>query len=155
MTTPGTWPEFVHRRRVQFADTDAAGIVHFTTYFRYVEEAEHAMWRAAGLSISTPGANYSFPRISASMEYHAPLRFEEEIDVRIRIVEAGSRTVRYDAVIWRGTTRIGTGRMMMACVTTGKDGALEAVPFPEHIRQALGLPSAGSDSGGSKPGSPS
>lgn len=136
----GEWPEFTYRRRVEFADTDAAGIVHFSMYFRYVEEAEHAMWRAAGLSIAPPGADYGFPRISASMDYHAPLRFEEELDVRIRIVEAGSRTIRYEAVLWRGETRIGTGRMMMACVTKGEGGALEAVPFPEHVRQALGLP---------------
>ena len=41
-------------RRVQFYETDAAGIVHFSWFFRYMEEAEHALWREAGLSIHPP-----------------------------------------------------------------------------------------------------
>ena len=40
---------FRYTRRVQFSETDLAGIAHFSTYFRYMEEAEHALWRAAGL----------------------------------------------------------------------------------------------------------
>ena len=36
------------RRRVQFYETDAAGIVHFSWFYRYMEEAEHALWREAG-----------------------------------------------------------------------------------------------------------
>ena len=40
--------EFTYRRRVQFYETDLAGIVHFSWYPRYMEEAEHAMWRDAG-----------------------------------------------------------------------------------------------------------
>ena len=46
-----SWPGFRYSRRVQFAETDLAGIVHFSMFFRYMEEAEHALWRAAGLTI--------------------------------------------------------------------------------------------------------
>src|SRR5689334_6065032 len=42
---------FRYTRRVQFSETDMAGIVHFSAYFRFMEEAEHALWRAAGVSI--------------------------------------------------------------------------------------------------------
>ena len=49
--------EFVYRRRVQFAETDLAGIVHFSNIFRYMEEAEHALWRAAGLTIAERGTH--------------------------------------------------------------------------------------------------
>ena len=49
--------EFVYKRRVQFAETDLAGIVHFSTIFRYMEEAEHALWRAAGLTIAERGSD--------------------------------------------------------------------------------------------------
>ena len=45
------------RRRVQF-ETDMAGVVHFSWYFRYMEEAEHALWREAGLSMASPGARH-------------------------------------------------------------------------------------------------
>ena len=40
--------EYRHKRRVQFYETDAAGIVHFSWYFRYMEEAELRAWREAG-----------------------------------------------------------------------------------------------------------
>ena len=43
--------EFVYKRRVEYRETDASGLVHFTVFFAYAEEAEHAMWRAAGVSV--------------------------------------------------------------------------------------------------------
>ena len=55
-------------RRVQFHETDAAGLVHFSCFFRYMEEAEHALWWAAGLSIHPPGTEVGFPRRATSFE---------------------------------------------------------------------------------------
>ena len=77
--------EYRFRRRVQFYETDAAGIVHFSWFFRYMEEAEHALWREAGLSIAPPDGEIGFPRVAASFDYHRALRFEHEFDVCIRI----------------------------------------------------------------------
>ena len=50
-----------------------AGLVHFSVFFRYMEEAEHALWRAAGLTIATVGEEFGFPRVAASFDFHAPL----------------------------------------------------------------------------------
>ena len=59
-----------YRRRVEFAETDAAGIVHFSVFFRYMEEAEHALWRNAGMASSTS-------RESDQLAAHlGPLRFQ-------------------------------------------------------------------------------
>ena len=58
-------PAAIYRRRVEFAETDAAGMVHFSVFFRYMEEAEHAAWRAAGLDIFEGHEEQSWPRISA------------------------------------------------------------------------------------------
>ena len=136
---PPERPRFVYRRRVAFADTDQAGIVHFSVYFRYMEEAEHALWRDAGLSIAPPGASYGFPRVSASFEYRQPLRFEDEFEVRLHIDHASARSLRYRAEVWRGADRIGTGTMVMASVSKAADGTMKAVAFPEHVRRALGI----------------
>ena len=87
--------EYRLRRRVQFYETDAAGIVHFSWFFRYMEEAEHALWRAAGLSIAPPGSEVAFPRVSAAFDFHRPLRFEEEFDVHIRVAAITEKTIRY------------------------------------------------------------
>src|SRR4051794_1938674 len=55
---------FQYSRRVAFAETDLAGIVHFSTFFRYMEEAEHALWRAAGLPVFQTMNNAGWPRVS-------------------------------------------------------------------------------------------
>src|SRR5262245_24638607 len=68
------------RRRVQFYETDVAGIVHFSWFFRYMEEAEHALWRQAGLRIHPDQSDIGWPRVAASFEFHRPLRFEDEFD---------------------------------------------------------------------------
>ena len=87
--------EYRLKRRVQFYETDAAGIVHFSCYFRYMEEAEHAMWRSAGLSIAQAGTDMGWPRVAASFEYHRPLRFEEEFEITMRVAERTEKSIRW------------------------------------------------------------
>jgi acyl-CoA thioester hydrolase len=125
--------EHVLRRRVQFYELDSAGIVHFSWYFRYLEEAEHALWRAAGLSIAPPGAAVAFPRVSASFDYHRPLRFEDEFDIRIRITAIADKSIQYACTLYRGETHIATGAATIVCVTKGADGTMKAAPIPREI----------------------
>jgi len=87
------------KRRVHFYETDVAGIVHFSWFFRYMEEAEHALWREAGLSIHPPASEIGWPRVAASCEFHRALRFEDEFEIAIRISEITRRTIA------RGTDR--------------------------------------------------
>src|SRR6185295_8704623 len=87
--------EYRLRRRVQFYETDAAGIVHVSWFFRYMEEAEHALWREAGLSIHVPGSEYGFPRVSTSFDFHRALRFEQEFDIHIRVTAITKKSIQY------------------------------------------------------------
>ncbi|MEQ2009187.1 MAG: acyl-CoA thioesterase, partial [Limisphaerales bacterium] len=43
--------EFKALRRVEFSETDMAGIVHYSNFFKYMETAEHAFFRSLGFSI--------------------------------------------------------------------------------------------------------
>ena len=83
--------EYRLKRRVQFYETDMAGIVHFSWFFRYLEEAEHAMWREAGLSIAD-GSGIGWPRVEASFEFHRPLTVRR----RVRGAPAHRRQRRAD-----------------------------------------------------------
>ena len=49
--TTGMKKPFMMQRRVELADTDMAGIVHFSAYFRYAETAEHEFFREGTLRI--------------------------------------------------------------------------------------------------------
>ena len=72
--------EHRYQRRVQFHETDLAGIVHFSWYFKYMEEAEHALWRSVGMSIAPPNPEFGFPRVNATCDFKAPLKFEEHLE---------------------------------------------------------------------------
>jgi len=134
--------EHCYRRRVQFAETDLAGMVHFSWYLRYVEEAEHDLWREAGLSIADPAAPVGFPRVSFAIDYHAPLRFEDVFEVRIRIDEMSRRTIRYRSEITRGGTVVATSTHTAVCVRT-PPAPMEAADIPENVRRRLALPTSG------------
>ena len=98
-----------------------------------MEEAEHALWRAAGLSIARPGARVVFPRVAAAFEYHKPLRFEDEFEVHIHIATISEKSMRYRCEITRDETRIATGSTTIVCVVKQENGAMSATPFPPEI----------------------
>jgi acyl-CoA thioester hydrolase len=123
-------------RRVHFYETDMAGIVHFSWFFRYLEEAEHAMWREAGLTIAG-GYGVGWPRIEASFEYHRPLKFEDEFQVHLRIIGKDARTIRYEGIISRGDERIATGRMAIKCVTRKPGEPMRSADIPPEIDALL------------------
>jgi YbgC/YbaW family acyl-CoA thioester hydrolase len=136
---------FEHRltRRVQFHETDLAGVVHFSCYFRYMEEAEHALWRAAGLSIHPKSAEVGWPRVHASFDYHRALHFEDEFEVWIRIVAIEERTIRYTCLLSRGETRIATGRFTIACASLRPNEPMRGTEIPKEIRARLSVAPAG------------
>lgn len=125
--------EYRLRRRVQFYETDAAGIVHFSWFFRYMEEAEHALWREAGLSIAPPDAEISWPRVAASFDFHSALRFEQEFDVWLRVAGISKKTIRYTCLLTLGDTKIATGTLTVACVRKRPNEPMKAIEIPPEI----------------------
>lgn len=121
------------RRRVQFYETDAAGVVHFTCFFRYMEEAEHALWREAGLSIAPAGADVAFPRVAAAFEFHRPLRFEDEFDITIRITAIADKTIGYTCTLSKDHERVATGTLTIACARARPGEPMKAVSIPPDI----------------------
>jgi len=85
-------------RRVEFSETDMAGIVHFSQFFRYMEAAEHDLFRSLGHSIVTDidGVHFGWPRVRAECDYTAPLRFEDEVEVRVLIREMRPKAILLD-----------------------------------------------------------
>ena len=125
--------EYRLKRRVQFYETDAAGIVHFSWFFRYMEEAEHAMWRAVGLSVAPPGSEIGWPRVAASFEFHRELRFEDEFEVWLRVTAIGTKTIQFACVLMRDETKIATGALTIACASQQPNQPLKGMPIPPDI----------------------
>ena len=128
--------EFRYKRRVEFAETDLVGVVHFSWIARYMEEAEHALWRAAGLSIAPTNRTVLFPRVGLTIDFKAPLIFEDEFEVHVRIESMSARTIRYSHTLTRGETVIATGTMAATCVAAGPP-PLKPVDIPAEVVRGL------------------
>jgi acyl-CoA thioester hydrolase len=129
--------EYRLRRRVHFYETDAAGIVHFSAFFRYMEEAEHALWREAGLSIHPFEGDIGFPRVATSFDFHRPLHFAQEFEVSVRIVAMTRKTIRYACLVMQGETKIATGSLTIACARCRPNEPMTAIEIPPEITARL------------------
>ena len=123
---------FTYNRRVHFSETDMAGIVHFSVYFRYMEEAEHALWRAADLEIDQIETTGGWPRVSAGFDYKTPLRFGDVFDVAVRIGSVTRRSFRYDFTFTRDGNPVGNGFIVAVC-SSKEGGRLHAVDVPHEM----------------------
>ncbi len=136
--------EFTLSHRVEFSETDMAGIVHFANFFRMMENAEHAFFRSLGFSIHAHDGStvIGWPRVSTSCEYLKPLRFEEIVDIQLLVAEVRTRSIRYAFRFWKddggARTEIARGAVTTVCTTVDKTtGKLGAVAIPEAIRAAI------------------
>ena len=130
--------EFTMHRRVQFAETDMAGVLHFSNYFRYMEEIEHAFWRSLDLTVYLREADpyLSWPRVATGCEYFAPLHFEDEVDLALRVTKVGQKSLSYEVQFRRSGERCATGLVTAVCCAT-KPGSFLPTPIPAAIRSKL------------------
>lgn len=132
--------QFITSRRVEFADTDMAGIIHFANYYRYMEEAEHAFFRSLGLSImqsQSDGSVIGWPRVSAACSFEAPAYFEDILEVRLKVVRKGVKSLNYEIEFWRGSTRLAHGRLKTVCCVCRHGQPLESIPIPAEYNQKV------------------
>ena len=126
--------EFTTTRRVEFCETDLAGVMHFSNYFRVMEQVEHEFWRSLGLSvISDDETRVSWPRKSTSFEYHRPVRFEDEMQCRLIVTKLGDRSITYEVNFSCRGEPVAKGTTTMVCCRM-KDGTFESVPIPAKTR---------------------
>ena len=90
MTSPAT---HIHRRRVEFADTDAAGVAHFSRLLAMVEEAEHGFFRERGIPILTTES--AWPVVKTKVDFAAPCRFGDELEIRLGDFQPGKSSLAY------------------------------------------------------------
>lgn len=131
-------------RRVEFAESDMAGIMHFSNFYRWMETVEHEFFRSLGLSIhmQVNGQSIGWPRLEASCKFKSPLKFEETATIHLDIEEITDKTVTYRFNIEKdgdeGIIRIAKGRMTTVCATLEPEtGKLSAIPIPRAIREKL------------------
>jgi YbgC/YbaW family acyl-CoA thioester hydrolase len=128
-------------RRIEFADTDMAGIVHFANFFRFMEAAEVDFLRSRGLSVVLPmeGQKISFPRVAASCDYFKPAYFEDLLEIAVTVHKIGRKSVTYAFEFFKDGEPIARGQVSSVCCRV--DGRkLEAIEIPPGIREKIESP---------------
>jgi acyl-CoA thioester hydrolase len=135
--------QFTAIRRVEFSDTDMAGIVHYSNFFRYMETAEHAFFRSLGHSVVMPQFDppLGLPRVHAECDYLHPLRFEDEVEIRLLVVEKTARSLsyrfRFRKLNQQPPIEVARGGVTVVCVAHGPDGKLKSVPLPALVASQI------------------
>jgi acyl-CoA thioester hydrolase len=121
--------EHVERVRVAWVDTDAGGRIHFSNAFRWAEIAETGLMRRLGM-LDDWG---DYPRRHVEAEFLNVLRFEDEIEVRIRVERLGRTSITYGWTIAKDGEVYISGRHTV--VNVDRDGRPE--PLSDRVRSAL------------------
>ena len=127
--------EFRTKRKIEFADTDMAGIVHFTRFFVFMESAEHEFLRSLGTSVVTEwnGDRIGWPRLTASCDYLSPLRFEDEVEILLWVSKKSTKSLTYQFHFTHDGIDIARGQLTTVCCITNPGEKLRAIPIPEFI----------------------
>ncbi len=138
---------FEHQRRVEFHETDLAGIVHFSNFYRYMETAEHEFMRSLGHPVPQEmnEAEIGWPRVSASCEFRKPARHDDLLVIRVSIDEIRTHSVHYSFRFYLdpADAPIAPATGAAACVKF-ETGSPAPAPIPDEIRADLEAARAGS-----------
>jgi len=125
-------PVQVHRTRVEWVDTDAAGIHHHSTVTRFVEAAEAALVRRLGID----GYFQVAPRRQWQVDYTASLRFGQEVTTELRVARVGRSSLTLAFEVWgephegRPRTRAAHGSYVTVHVDGSHDTGVQSSPWP-------------------------
>jgi len=130
---------FVTTRRVEFSDTDAAGIMHFAAFFRMMEQAEHDLLRSVGLSVVTHDAEstLSWPRVAARCDFEAAAHFEELLEIEVRIARLGNKSVTFAHRFTRGGQQLAAGQITSVCCRMRAGAPPEPIAIPASYADKL------------------
>ena len=146
---------FVVRRRVEFRDTDAAGIAHFSAFFVWMESAEHELLRHAGVPLvdvvdgveaSAPAddggerelpGTYSWPRVSANCDYKSAVRFNDELDIVVGLEAIGRSSLTWAFRFEQAGRWIAQGRVVAVRCLLRPGLPPVAVPIPAAVQRRL------------------
>lgn len=122
-------------RKVEFSDTDVAGIVHFSRFYVFMETAEHEFLNSLGTSVHAvvDGRLLGWPRLMASCEFFRPARFEDTLRIELCIERLGTKSVTYSAEFSCDGQRIAKGSITSVCCVLRHGERPRSVAIPADL----------------------
>lgn len=122
--------------RVYYEDTDAGGVVYYANYLKYLERARTEWLRDAGIDqrALVGERNLVFTVRSVEIDYRAPARLDDCLEVEARIVRIGRASVEFAQAVRRDGTELCSARVRVACLDAG---TFRPRMLPAELRQCL------------------
>lgn len=121
-----------YRRRVEFADTDAAGVAHFSRLLAMVEEAEHDFFRKNSWPVLSDDS--AWPVVSLRIDYQSPCRFGDEIAVRLFEFTPGESSLAYSFEAAVNGRAVFSGRATLCHISPA---TARPAPIPSRVLRIL------------------
>lgn len=130
---------FCTTRFVEFSDTDMAGIVHFSAFFRYMEAAEHQLLRSLGFSVysEVDGDVITFPRVHAACDFHSPARCEDTLEIEVTVRRVGTKSVTYGFHFSQYGRDVASGEITSVCCRIPHGHPPVSIPIPDGVAARL------------------
>jgi 4-hydroxybenzoyl-CoA thioesterase/acyl-CoA thioester hydrolase len=128
---------FTCQRRVEFCETDAAGIAHFSSFLCYMEQAEHQFLRHIGTSVVQSldnGWHLSWPRVHVDCDFLAAVKFEELLTISVGVLKMGSKSVSYAFDFFKDNELVARGKISTVCCRVKVGEPMDSVAIPEDLR---------------------
>ncbi|MEX0330001.1 MAG: acyl-CoA thioesterase [Puniceicoccaceae bacterium] len=133
-------PPLVIERRVPFSQTDASGLIHFTTYFTFMEAAEAELFRLLGIPLlqETDDCTRGFPRVDCQCQFKRPVGFDDLIHIKLYLDEVRENRIHYRFVFTGPNGRTcAEGSMVTAYAMRDASGRLQSANMPEETLSLL------------------
>ena len=129
--------EFSISRKVEFSETDMAGIVHFSVFYRYMEYAEHAFFRSLGRSIADPNLGVGWPRVHCKCDFKKPLKFEDEVEIHLLVSAKTTKSISYQFRLLKADSEVARGTITVVCVRRNEGDGMKATSIPSEIADLI------------------
>jgi YbgC/YbaW family acyl-CoA thioester hydrolase len=132
--------EFTTTKKIEFSETDMAGLVHFSNYFRYMEVAERDFFESLELNLiqSAPNDLVGYPRTRAECKFSAPLRFGDTVKIHLAIKAIKDRSIDYQFRLFKldkkgDESAVAKGHITTIYTELTEDGNLQSRPLPKAL----------------------
>lgn len=125
---------YLAKHRVEFYETDLAGIVHFANFYRFMEQAEHEFFRSLGLEIHgqrQDGTVYGWPRVSGTCSFNAPAYYGDEIEIGMTITRLTRRSLTVEYEFRHEGELLAKGELKTAYCVFPPGAKLESAEMPD------------------------
>jgi acyl-CoA thioester hydrolase len=122
--------------RVWFSDTDAQGIVYYGRYLPYFDHARVEYHRHLGMTGIEPKRGVEFVMRAAEVEYHAPARFDDLLEIFVRLARIGRTSVTYECAAYRTEDDLLMVTATLTLVLVDLDER-RAHPVPDAFRERM------------------